>query len=106
MSRLRHEVMIRQCASWGAGSWGFTDDVRALCAAVEAELPHRIANAPLQRSTGRVLSSREAQSLIDSTVWGALFFPCALVLFVGFKGRSGQYIGWYSGVQARLHARA
>jgi hypothetical protein len=45
----------------------FTDDVRALYAPMVAELPHRIANDLLQRCTGVALSSRGAQSLIDST---------------------------------------
>ena len=46
---------------------GFTEDVRALYAPSAAELPHRIANDPFQRSRGVVLSSRETQSLIGST---------------------------------------
>jgi hypothetical protein len=45
----------------------FTDDVRALYAPVVAELPHRVANALFQRCTGVALSSRGAQSIIDST---------------------------------------
>ena len=62
----------------------FTDTVRALYVPVAAEPPHRIANDPFQRRTGVVLSSREAQILIGSTVWGMRFFPCVLVLLVGF----------------------
>jgi hypothetical protein len=45
----------------------FTDDVRALYAAVVAELPHRVADGLFQRCTGVALSSRGAQGLIDST---------------------------------------
>jgi hypothetical protein len=45
----------------------FTDDVRYLYAPMAAELPHRVANDLLQRCTGMALSSRGAQSLIDST---------------------------------------
>lgn len=45
----------------------FTDDVRVLDAPVVAELPHRVANALLQRYTGVALSSRGAHGLIDST---------------------------------------
>ena len=45
----------------------FTDDVRSLYAPVAAELPPRVANDLFQRCTGVVLSSRGAQSLIDST---------------------------------------
>ena len=84
----------------------FTDDVHAPYAPLAAELPRRIANDPLQRNTGVVLSSREAPSLIGSTVWGLLFFPSVLILFVALKRRVGQYIGWYSGLQVRLHALA
>jgi hypothetical protein len=45
----------------------FTDDVRVLYTPVVAELPHRVANDLFQRCTGVVLSSRGAQSIIDST---------------------------------------
>jgi hypothetical protein len=45
----------------------FTDDVRALYAPVVAELPHRVANDLFQRCTGVALSSRGAQSIIEST---------------------------------------
>jgi len=45
----------------------FTDDVRALYTPVVAELPHRVANDLFQRCTGVALSSRGAQSLIEST---------------------------------------
>jgi hypothetical protein len=45
----------------------FTDDVRSLYAPMAAELPHRLANDLFQRCTGLVLSSRGAQSIIDST---------------------------------------
>jgi hypothetical protein len=45
----------------------FTDDGRSRYAPVAAELPHRVANALLQRCTGVVLSSRGAQRSIDST---------------------------------------
>jgi hypothetical protein len=44
-----------------------TDDVRARYAPVAAELPHRVAHDLGPRGTGVVLSSRGAQSLIDST---------------------------------------
>jgi len=45
----------------------FGDDVRALYEPVVAELPHRTANDMFHRFTGVDLSSRGAQSIIDST---------------------------------------
>jgi hypothetical protein len=58
-------ALAANSASIAAGD--FTDDVRALYAPVVAELPHRVANDLFQRCTGVVLSSRGAQSIIDST---------------------------------------
>jgi hypothetical protein len=45
----------------------FSDDVRALFEPLAAELPHRTAADLFQRCTGVDLSSRGAQSVIDST---------------------------------------
>lgn len=45
----------------------FTDDVRALFEPLAAELPHRTAADIFKRFTGVDLSSRGAQSIIDST---------------------------------------
>jgi hypothetical protein len=45
----------------------FTDDVRYLYTPVVAERPHRAANDLCQRCRGVALSSRGAQSLLNST---------------------------------------